>query len=60
VRDGSTIFLCLDWWHPDGVLVERWVYHVVYDSGSKLEGKLSSVMRGNEWTLFIFKASCLA
>lgn len=49
VGDGTTIYLWLDCWHLDGVLVEKHGYPVVYNSGCKLEAKLSTVMIGKEW-----------
>jgi hypothetical protein len=32
VGDGNNIHLWLDWWHPDGILFERYGYRVVYDT----------------------------
>jgi hypothetical protein len=67
VGDGSSIFLWLDWWHPSGILVDKFGFRVVYDAGSILEAKVASVM--NElggigvllvlMLLCIFKVSCL-
>lgn len=29
--DGNNIFLWLDWWHPDGILFEKYGYRVIYE-----------------------------
>lgn len=34
--DGKSIHLQLDWWHPDGILYEKYGYRDVYDAGSKV------------------------
>jgi hypothetical protein len=49
VGDASSIHLWLDWWYPDGILYEQYVYRIIYDARSKLEAKLASVMKGKEW-----------
>jgi hypothetical protein len=49
VGDGKNIHLWLDWWHPDDVLCEQYGYKVVYDAQSKMEAKLSSVIKGKKW-----------
>jgi len=36
-------------WHPDGVLFDQYGYRVIYDARSKIDAKLSSVIRGGEW-----------
>jgi hypothetical protein len=41
---GEHIHLWLDWWHPMGVLFEKFGFKVVYDAHSTLEAKLSSVI----------------
>jgi len=33
----------------DGILYEQYGYRVVYDARSKIEAKLSSVIKGKEW-----------
>lgn len=47
--DGKNIHLWLDWWHPDDVLYEQYGYKVVYDARSKMEAKLSSVIKRKWW-----------
>ena len=43
------IHLWLDWWHPMGVLFEKFGFRVVYDAHSTLEAKLSSVIQNGNW-----------
>ena len=50
--DGTQIHLWLDNWHLDGVLVEKYGYRVAYDSRSKLDAKLFTVMLGKEELLY--------
>lgn len=49
VGDGSGIFMWLVWWHPNGVLYEKFGQRIVYDAGSKVGAKLSSVLREKAW-----------
>jgi len=49
VGDGSRIFLWLDVWHPDGCLLEKYGHRAVYDAGSSLDAKLSTVIRNGDW-----------
>jgi len=49
VGDGSRIFLWLDVWHPDGCLLDKYGYRVVYDAASSVCAKLSSIIRNGEW-----------
>jgi hypothetical protein len=49
VGNGENIFLWLHYWHPDWVLHETYGHRVIYDAGSKLDAKLSSVLRNNSW-----------
>lgn len=49
VSDGSNIFLCLDSWHPDGVLLDKFSFRVVCDARSSIEAKLSSVVVKGKW-----------
>jgi hypothetical protein len=46
---GSNIHLWVDAWHPFGALVDKFGYRVIYDSHSKLEAKLESVLKQGEW-----------
>lgn len=50
VGDGTNIHLWLDWWDPDGILIEKYGYRLVNYSRSKLGAKLSTVMHGMEWS----------
>jgi hypothetical protein len=45
VGDGKNILMWLDWWHLDGVLYEKYVHRIVYNTGSKVREKLSSVLK---------------
>jgi hypothetical protein len=49
VGNGENIFLCLDSWHPSGILFEIFRHRVVYDAQSSLKAKLSSVMLNGDW-----------
>jgi hypothetical protein len=49
VGDGKQIHLWTDWWHPDGILLEKFGSRVVYDAHSKADAKLSSVIREGNW-----------
>jgi hypothetical protein len=41
----SSIFIWLDWWHPIRVSYDKYEYRAVYDTGSTMVAKLSSVIR---------------
>jgi hypothetical protein len=45
----SNIFLCSDWWHPEGVLYDRFGYRIIYDANNRVNAKFSSVIRGGSW-----------
>jgi hypothetical protein len=49
VGAGEHIHLWLDWWHPMGVLFEKFGFKMVYDAHSTLEAKLSSVIQNGNW-----------
>lgn len=57
--DGSSIFLWLDWWHPSGILVDKFGFRVVYDAGSILEAKVASVMNGTRWSWSLARSEAL-
>jgi hypothetical protein len=40
--------MCLDSWHPDGVLLDKFSFQAVYDARSCMEAKLSSVLKRRE------------
>lgn len=47
--DGRDIYLLFDWWHLNGVPYEKYGYQVVYDAHSKMEARLSTVIREEKW-----------
>lgn len=49
VANGENIFLWLDSWHPDGILHDLNGHRVIYDAGSQLGAKLSSVLVNKSW-----------
>jgi hypothetical protein len=49
VGKDKNIFLWLDSWHPDGILHDIYGYRVIYDAGSQLESKVSSVLVDGCW-----------
>ena len=49
VRDGSTISLWHDRWHPNGVLYQTYGHRIVHDAASNLQAKVSSVIQNKEW-----------
>lgn len=49
VGEGTRIFMWLDCWHPDGYLLDRYGFRPVYDAGSCVDAKLSSIIQGGEW-----------
>jgi hypothetical protein len=46
---GKTLHLWMDWWHPAGVLIEKFGYRAIYDAQSSLEAKFSSVIQNGNW-----------
>jgi len=49
VGDGSRISLWFDCWHPNGRLIDRYGFRLVYDAGSCLEAWVSSIIRNGDW-----------
>jgi hypothetical protein len=49
VGDGKNIHLWMDFWHPDGILLEKYGFRAVYDAQSSVEARLSSVIHDGEW-----------
>lgn len=49
VGDGKDIFLWLDRWHPNGVLLEKYGFWLVYEAGSRNNAKLESMIKNKEW-----------
>lgn len=49
VASGEHIFLWLDLWHPDGILVDKYGYRAIYDAGSQINAILSSVICDQNW-----------
>jgi hypothetical protein len=40
----SNIFLWSDWWHPEGVLYDRFSNSINYDANNRVNAKFSSVI----------------
>jgi hypothetical protein len=49
VGSGENIFLWLDNWHPDGVLLDRYGPRIIYEAGSHLNAKLATVIQEKNW-----------
>jgi hypothetical protein len=49
VRDGENIHLWLDFWHPAGILLEKYGFRAVYDAQSSVDARLSSVINDGGW-----------
>lgn len=49
VGEGHSIFLWLDCWHPAGRLLDTYGYRIVYDTGSNLDARVSSVLIDRHW-----------
>jgi hypothetical protein len=49
VGNGKNIYLWFDAWHLDGVLYEKYGHRVIYDSHSKLEARLDSIIQNGQW-----------
>lgn len=37
--------MLLNWWHPNGVLYEKYGHKLVYDAGNKVDAKLSECFK---------------
>jgi len=49
---GNNIHLWTDWWHPNGVLLVKYVFQAIYDANSHLKSKLSklsSIIKDGQW-----------
>jgi hypothetical protein len=49
VGNGKIIHMWMDNWHPDVILIDKFGYRVVYDAQSRLEAKLSTVLKNGDW-----------
>jgi hypothetical protein len=49
IREGRSISLSFDNWHPASRLLDTYGYQVVYDSGICLDAKVSVVIRNDNW-----------
>jgi hypothetical protein len=49
VGDAENIHLWMDFWHPIGILLEKYGYTTVYDAQSSAEAKLSTVIHNGDW-----------
>jgi hypothetical protein len=45
VGDGRKIFLWYDVWHPEGCLFDKYGYRMIYDAGSAIGPKVSSIIK---------------
>jgi hypothetical protein len=48
VGDRENIHLWLDFWHPVGILLEKYGFRTVYDAQSSVEARLSSAINDGE------------
>lgn len=39
----------LDWWHPSGVLYEKYSFRDIYDADSQLDARLLTVLTRGAW-----------
>lgn len=51
VGDGSSISLWLEAWHPDGILLDKYSFRVIYVSSNRVDAKLSSMMKNGDSNL---------
>jgi hypothetical protein len=51
VESGENIFLWMDHWHPDGMLLETYGPRIIYGAGSHLNDRLSTVIRDKKLAL---------
>jgi len=49
VGDGRKIFLWYDVWHPEGCLFDKYGYRMIYDAGSAIGPKVSSIIQEGAW-----------
>jgi len=49
----------MDHWHPFGVLLENFGYRIIYDSQSRLDAKLDSVLRNGLWCWKLARSEAL-
>lgn len=47
--DGRGIFLWHDWWHPLGILYEKYGHRVMYDAGGRMDDEVSKVLINGNW-----------
>lgn len=50
VGDGTQIHLWFDDWHSNGILHEKYGHRVIYDAQSKLDARLSNVIKDGQWS----------
>jgi hypothetical protein len=43
------VFLWLDQWHPEGYLLDRYGYRLIYDSGFPLNSRLLAIIKEANW-----------
>lgn len=49
IGSGESIFLWFDLWHPNGVLLEKYGNRLIYNVGSHINVRLSSVIQDGNW-----------
>jgi len=49
VGDGRKVFLWLDQWHPEGYLLDRYGYRLIYDSGFPINSRLHTIIKEGNW-----------
>jgi hypothetical protein len=49
VGDGKDIYLWVEAWHLNGILVDKYGPRVVFEDRSKIDARLSSVIHEMEW-----------
>ena len=48
VGDGKNIHLLMDFWHPAGILLEKYGYRAIYFSQNSVKAKLSSIIHNGD------------
>lgn len=43
------VSLWQDWWHPDGNMCPKYGFRVIYDTASRFNAKVSSMLKEGNW-----------